>query len=125
MTVAGLTARLTLVLCVAAPAAPVMVSVYVPAAVPLVVFTVSVDVPAGVTDAGLNDAVAPAGRPPIDKFTVLLKPLMLPTVTVYVVLFPAVTVCEDGDAEIEKSETMTVTVAECDRLPLVPVMVTG
>ena len=40
--------------------------------------------------------------------------------------FPAVTVCDEGEAEIEKSgaaETTREVVVECVRLPLVPVMV--
>ena len=42
---------------------------------------------------------------------------------------PAVTVCEDGDADKEKFPvlaefTVSVTVVECDKAPLVPVMVT-
>ena len=40
--------------------------------------------------------------------------------------FPGVTVCDEGEAEIEKSgavETTRVLVVECVRLPLVPVMV--
>ena len=36
---------------------------------------------------------------------------------------PAVTVCDDGVAEIEKSLTVSVTWSECERLPLVPVTV--
>ena len=40
--------------------------------------------------------------------------------------FPTVTVCDEGEVEIEKSEaveTTRVLVVECVRLPLVPVMV--
>ena len=40
--------------------------------------------------------------------------------------FPGVTVCDEGEAEMEKSEaveTTRVLVVECVRLPLVPVMV--
>jgi hypothetical protein len=39
--------------------------------------------------------------------------------------FPGVTVCDEGEAEIEKSaaETTNVAVVECARVPLVPVMV--
>jgi hypothetical protein len=43
-----------------------------------------------------------------------------------VVEFPGVTVCDDGEAEIEKSaaaETTREVVVECVRLPLVPVRV--
>jgi hypothetical protein len=43
-----------------------------------------------------------------------------------VVEFPAVTVCDEGEAEMEKSEAAETTrevVVECVRLPLVPVMV--
>jgi hypothetical protein len=64
-----------------APLVPVIVSVEVPAGVAPVVLTVSVDVPAPVTDAGLNEAVAPAGRPLAARFTVPEKPLDAPIVT--------------------------------------------
>jgi hypothetical protein len=43
-----------------------------------------------------------------------------------VVEFPGVTVCDEGVAEMEKSEaaeTTRVVVVECVRLPLVPVMI--
>jgi hypothetical protein len=40
-----------------------------------------------------------------------------------VVEFPGLTVCDEGDAEIEKSVTARLVVAECVRLLLVPVIV--
>jgi hypothetical protein len=39
------------------------------------------------------------------------------------VLLPATTVCEDGETEIVKSVTISVTVVLCCNEPLVPVMV--
>src|SRR4051812_25023337 len=62
--VVELTVRLTLVLCVKLPLAPVTCTVEVPAAVPVVVATVSVEEPIELTEAGLKLAVAPLGRPP-------------------------------------------------------------
>jgi hypothetical protein len=123
-----LTARVTTAECVTLPLVPVMVRLELPAGVEVVVLTVSVDDPELLTDAGLKLAVVPAGKPETASETLPLKPLIAPTVAMYVVLLPAVTVCDAGVAESEKSATamgltVRVTVAECVTMPLVPVMV--
>src|SRR5947207_1365741 len=89
----------------------------------------SVEVPEPVTEAGLKLPVAPAGSPLMLRDplvlndTVPLKPLIGVMVMVTLPQAPAVTVSEEDDAVSEKSVTTKVTVAECVRLPLVPVMV--
>src|SRR5713101_3637670 len=57
------TCRVTLAVCVRLPPVPVIVSVYVPAAVALVVETFNVEEPEPVTEVGFNVAVTPAGAP--------------------------------------------------------------
>ena len=84
----------------------------------------TVEVPEPVTEVGLKVAVAPVGNPLALKATLPLKPLSALTVAVYVALLPTATLCGDGPAETEKSATFSVTVAECTRLPDVPVRVT-
>ena len=54
-------------------------------------------------DAGLNEALAPAGRPLTLRETVPLKPVPAVTVAVNDVPPPCATVREAGDAESEKS----------------------
>jgi hypothetical protein len=81
---------------------PVMVIVDVPVGVVLEVEIVIVEVPLPLSDAGLNVADAPEGRPDADRFTVWLAPVSV-TVIVDVVELPTVTVPELGEAEIEKS----------------------
>jgi len=73
----------------------------VPVEVDVVVLIVKVDVPPPTTDVGLKLAVAPDGSPRAENETVPVKPLSAVTVTVYVVLFGRVTVCEEGVAEME------------------------
>ena len=63
----------------------------------MVVLTVSVVEPDLVTELVLKLPVAPDGSPDTPKFTVPLKPLSGVTETVYEVLLPATTVCDDGD----------------------------
>jgi len=130
---AGFTVNDTVVLCVRVPSVPVIVIVAVPVVVLLVVLMVSVDDPEPpLMEAGLKFAVAPEGRPVALSVTVPAYPLAGLTVAVYVVLFPAVTVCEAGDADSEKSAggsgacTVKVTLTECVGLPLLsaPVIVT-
>ena len=48
---------------------PLSVIGYVPPAVPAAPFTVSVDDPLPINDAGLNAAVTPAGNPVADSVT--------------------------------------------------------
>src|SRR6266403_1079472 len=60
---------------------------------------VSWELPAPATDVGLNaDEPTPPGRPVRDSATLPVKPLRVPTVTVYVVVSPAGTVLEAGAA---------------------------
>src|SRR5439155_10468399 len=67
--------KVTGVLCVALAPVPVTVIVYVPAAaVPAP--SVSVELPPAVTDAGLNEAVAPEGRALALSETVCAEPLV-------------------------------------------------
>ena len=54
-------------------------------------------------DAGLNEALAPAGSPLTLSETVPLKPVPPVTVAVKEVPPPCATVREDGEAESEKS----------------------
>ncbi len=54
-------------------------------------------------DAGLNEALAPAGSPLTLRETVPLKPVPAVTVAVNDVPPPCTTVREDGEAESEKS----------------------
>ena len=72
-----------------------------PSVAPVVVFTVSIVEPELVIVLGLKLPVTPDDSPDTPKFTVPVKPLSGVTVTVYEVLLPAVTVCEDGDRVTE------------------------
>ena len=92
--------------------------------------TDKVDLPEPATDVGLKLAVTPLGNPLKLRLTAPVKPFTAAMVTVYEVELvpPSVTVCELGVAEMVKSPavaefTTSVTLAECDRAPLVPVMV--
>ncbi len=85
------------------PLVPVIVSVGLPVGVLLVVVTVSVEDPDPLTDVGENDAVAPLGRPLALRLTVPVNPFSAPTLTVYVVLPPALTVWALGLADTVKS----------------------
>src|SRR6266550_1282731 len=94
--------KLTVVLCVALAPVPVTVIVYVPAgAVPAP--SVSVELPPAVTDAGLNEAVAPEGRPLALSETVCAEPLVTAVAMVDVALPFCVAETELGLAPIEKS----------------------
>src|SRR5688500_6725001 len=64
---------------------------------------VSVAEPPAVTDDGLNEAVAPAGRPLADSVTVCAVPAVTAVLTVVVPEPPAVTLADVGDTAIEKS----------------------
>jgi len=90
------------VLCVALAPVPVTVIVYVPAAaVPAP--SVSVELPPAVTDAGLNEAVAPEGRPLALSETVCADPLVTAVAMVDVALPFCVAETELGLAPMEKS----------------------
>jgi len=114
----------TLTECVFVPLVPVMVSVDVAR---LFEFTVSVDVPEPAMDVGLKVAVVLRGTPVTFRFTVPVKPLSAPTVTVYVPFALRATVRVEGEALIVKSAaavTTSVTVVECVSVDPVPVIVT-
>ncbi len=94
--------NVTGVLCVALAPVPVTVIVYAPAAaVPAP--RVSVELPPAVTDAGLNEAVAPEGRPLALSETVCAEPLVTAVAMVEVALPFCVAETELGLALIEKS----------------------
>src|SRR5258708_29543434 len=64
---------------------------------------VSWELPAPAMDVGLNaDEPTSPGRPVRDSATLPVKPLRVPTVTVYVVVSPAGTVLEAGAAATVK-----------------------
>ena len=117
-------------MCVADVPVPVIVIGYVPAAVPDVVETVSVEELPAVTEVGLKPAVMPAGSPDADSATVCAEPEVTAVLTVVGVELPAVTVPEVGLTEIEKSLVTTgLTVSEyvvlCVADVPVPVIVIG
>src|SRR6266540_5812090 len=78
------TVSVNVVACVAEAPVPVILIVYVPAGVDVVVATVSVDEPPEVTDAGLNDAVAPLGKPLALSATLCALPAVVAVLTVAV-----------------------------------------
>jgi hypothetical protein len=77
-----LTFRVTLAECTSGPLEPVMATVEVPAGVLPVVVIVSVAVPDVFTEAGENDALAPAGKPLAARLTEEVNPFNVPMVTV-------------------------------------------
>jgi len=84
-----------------------------------------VDVPDPVTLVGVSVHVRPVVGLILDvRLTTPLKPWRAVIVTVEVAAVPAFTVTLLGLAAIVKSWTVKATVAECERLPLVPVTVT-
>ena len=68
--------------------------------------------------------VTPAGEAAEVRATVPVKALTGATVIVEVAVAPARALTAVGLAVTVKSRMLTVTVAECDRVPLVPVTVT-
>ena len=80
-----------------------IVKVDVPVAAVVVVVTVRIELCPAVTAAGSNDALAPAGSPPIDSVTVRAVPEVTCVSTLYVVLEPWTTLCVEGLALIAKS----------------------
>ena len=94
------------------PPVAVTVNAYPPAtAVPLV--TVKVDDPEPGREAGLNDAVAPAGNPLTCRVMGPANPVAAVTVAVYAALPPARTELRIGDVLSEKSGTVIVRDAGC------------
>jgi hypothetical protein len=82
---------------------PVIVTGKVPAGVVVAVVIVMVDEPPAVTDDGLNDAVAPDGRPLADSETVCAEPEVTAVDTVADTEPPGFTAPDVGDTEMEKS----------------------
>jgi hypothetical protein len=82
---------------------PVTVTAYVPAGVAALVVIVSVLLPPEVTEDGLNDALAPDGRPDADNATDSAEPDVTAVDTVVVAAEPAVTLPEAGERATEKS----------------------
>jgi len=76
------TTNVTFTVCVTGPLAPLIVRAYEPGGVAALVETLIVVEPAAVTDAGLNEAVAPEGRPLALKLTMPLNPVPAATVAV-------------------------------------------
>ncbi len=95
---------------VSVPLVPVMLILYVPLTVELVVDIFRVQLPEPVIDDGLQLTSIPAGIPLSTRPTVPLNPFIAETLTVKVVLLPAVIVCELGEADIEKSAVEVATV---------------
>jgi hypothetical protein len=82
--------------------------------------------PLGVTLEGLNEQLAPVGRPLQLKLTESLNPPTGVTVMVEVPELPGTRLTDVGEAEMLKSGgsvTVSVTVADCVRPPPVPVTV--
>ena len=90
---------------------PVTVTEYVPAGVDAAVAIVNVDEPPDVTDDGLNDAVAPDGKPEADNTTVCAEPFVTAVATVDVNELPGDTDPDDGDNATEKSLAAVVSTA--------------
>ena len=105
-----------------------MVKVRVPGVALRPTDTDRVELPEPVMAVGLKLALTRPPWPVTLRFTVPVKPFTPVTVTVDVPVVLRVTVMLVGESEIEKSGvgaalTTSVTVVECTRLPLVPVMV--
>jgi hypothetical protein len=86
------------------PLMPVIVTVELPAELPAAVLTVSVELPdPPAMEAGEKESESPDGKPLAVKLTFPLKLFNAETVTLYVVLLPALTVREAGVAAMVKS----------------------
>jgi hypothetical protein len=126
---AACTVRENDAVCVADEPVPVIVTAYVPAAVEVDVEIVSVDDDPAVTEDGENEAVAPLGSPLALRETVCAEPEVTAVEAVAVVPDPAVTDADVGLTESEKSfaaggVTLSVSVAVCEPVVPVPVIVT-
>lgn len=122
------TVSVTVAVCVVDPLFAVIVTVEDPIAAEELAFSVSVDEPAPVIEAGLKVAVTPLGRPEADKVIAPENPPVTAVVTVTVPEPDRATLSDDGEALTEKpavtaevtvSETVVVSVID----PLVPVTV--
>src|SRR5260370_36847246 len=78
----GLTASVTVAVCVKLPLVPVIVSVGLPVGVELLVETVSAEVPEPLTEVGLNLPVGPVGTRLALRAALPLKPVTALTVAV-------------------------------------------
>jgi hypothetical protein len=76
------TFKVTGVECESEPLVPVIVNVGLPGGVLVVVVIVSVELAPGVIEVGLNEAIAPVGRPLAFKLTEPVKPLTAATLAV-------------------------------------------
>ena len=96
-----MTVKVSAVVWLRLPDTPLTVMVVVPIAAALLTFRVNVLAP--VVMLGLNEAVAPFGRPEADRLTLELKLLSLFTVIVLVPLLPRPTLRLLGEADKLKS----------------------
>ena len=103
----AVTVSVTVVAWVAVAPVPVTVTAYEPVAVPVVVKMVSVELPPEVTLPGLNDAVAPEGKPLVEKLTFWAAPEVVAVEMVLVTELPRTTETVDGLALMEKSLVTT------------------
>ena len=110
----GLTVRVKVVVCVAEAPVPLIVTVELPEGVLLVVAMVSVELAPEFTDDGLNDAVAPVGRPEALSAIDWAEPLVSVVETVAVSEPPGLTEPEVGETAIEKSLVPAVQVGSPD-----------
>jgi hypothetical protein len=85
------------------PLEPATVNVEVPNGVLADVVIVKVELAPAAIEAGLNEAVAPVGKPLALTVTVPLKPLIAVSLTVYDKLLPWPTDALAGEAVSEKS----------------------
>jgi hypothetical protein len=83
-----------------------------------------VDEPPLVTEAGLNTAVTPAGRVPVERLTFWATPLLVAVLMVDLPEDPCPMARLLGLAEIVKSLAVTVSVRFAECVPLAPVPVT-
>src|SRR3954452_16357118 len=125
------TVRVTVVVWLVVPPTPVMVTVAVPrvAVDEAVKVTVEVPEPGAAIEAGLKEAVTPAGRPEAEREMAEVKPPEAAGVMVELPEALRATETALGDAEMVKSGvatavTVRLTVAVWVVLPPVPVMVT-
>lgn len=85
----------------------------------------STDVPEPAIEGGLNTAVTNGGRPVTPRLTVPVKPCTAATEREQFPLLSRRILALAGDAETKKSLALTtrVTRVECEKVPLVPLMV--
>ena len=128
----GVTDTVTITECEREPLVPVILTMYEPK-LALPVEMLRVEVPLPLADmfrkVGLRPAEGPEGATVSDKLTVPEKLLRLVRLTVDVPDEPWTRLMEEGFADMAKSGvggcvTLTDTLVECDREPLVPVKVT-